>query len=104
MANNLTEMENVYPYIRLECSQVPVSGSLVCEQSGRYIIEFDNYYSWFSAKQLRYNIEIDELCNGSNNSTTSKNSITGGGGIPLNMQQQAKTTTNAAKEMSVKQQ
>jgi hypothetical protein len=24
------------------------------------IIEFDNYYSWFAAKQLRYNIEIEE--------------------------------------------
>ncbi|KAL3103284.1 hypothetical protein niasHS_002470 [Heterodera schachtii] len=59
-ANNLTEMDCVFPYIRLECSQVPISGSLLCEQSGRYIIEFDNYYSWFSAKQLRYNIEIDD--------------------------------------------
>uniref|UniRef100_A0A183C3S3 SEC14-like protein 2 n=1 Tax=Globodera pallida TaxID=36090 RepID=A0A183C3S3_GLOPA len=59
-ANNLTEMDCVFPYIRLECSQVPISGSLLTEQSGRYIIEFDNYYSWFSAKQLRYNIEIDD--------------------------------------------
>ncbi|KAF7632965.1 CRAL-TRIO domain-containing protein [Meloidogyne graminicola] len=59
-ANNLAEMECVYPYIRLECSLVPISGSLLCEQDGRYIIEFDNYYSWFSAKQLRYNIEIDD--------------------------------------------
>ncbi|TKR93584.1 hypothetical protein L596_008007 [Steinernema carpocapsae] len=60
-ATNLTDMENIYPYIRLECSQVPITGSVMCEQPGRYIIEFDNYYSWFSAKQLRYNIEIDEL-------------------------------------------
>nr|CAD2197588.1 unnamed protein product [Meloidogyne enterolobii] len=59
-ANNLAEMECVYPYIRLECSLVPISGSMLCEQTGRYIIEFDNYYSWFSAKQLRYNIEIDD--------------------------------------------
>uniref|UniRef100_A0A915BSB3 SEC14-like protein 2 n=1 Tax=Parascaris univalens TaxID=6257 RepID=A0A915BSB3_PARUN len=60
-ANNLIEMETVFPYIRLECSQIPCSGSIVCENAGRYIIEFDNYYSWFSAKQLRYNIEIDQL-------------------------------------------
>ncbi|VDD86280.1 unnamed protein product [Enterobius vermicularis] len=60
-ANNLTEMEIVFPYIRLECSQVPIEGSMVCEKPGRYIIEFDNYYSWFSAKQLRYNIDIEEL-------------------------------------------
>lgn len=24
------------------------------------MIEFDNYYSWFSAKELRYNIDIHE--------------------------------------------
>ncbi|VDK43021.1 unnamed protein product [Anisakis simplex] len=60
-ANNLIEMDTVFPYIRLECSQVPSTGSIVCENAGRYIIEFDNYYSWFSAKQLRYNIEIDQL-------------------------------------------
>lgn len=59
-ADNLTNMECVFPYIRLECSNVPISGSLICENSGRYIIEFDNYYSWFAAKQLRYNIEIEE--------------------------------------------
>uniref|UniRef100_A0A914WA98 SEC14-like protein 2 n=2 Tax=Plectus sambesii TaxID=2011161 RepID=A0A914WA98_9BILA len=59
-ANNLTEMEAVFPYIRLECSLVPVSGSLLCEKPGRYLIEFDNYYSWFSAKELRYNIDIHE--------------------------------------------
>jgi hypothetical protein len=61
MANNLTEMEVAFPYIRLECSQVPISDSLLCEKSGRYLIEFDNYYSWFAAKQLRYNIEIEDL-------------------------------------------
>lgn len=48
---------------------------MICENSGRCefwlfrttsyirfldIIEFDNYYSWFAAKQLRYNIEIEE--------------------------------------------
>uniref|UniRef100_A0A915Q4U8 SEC14-like protein 2 n=1 Tax=Setaria digitata TaxID=48799 RepID=A0A915Q4U8_9BILA len=60
-ANNLIEMDTVFPYIRLECSQVPISGSILCEEAGRYIIEFDNYYSWFSAKQLRYNIEIDQF-------------------------------------------
>lgn len=34
-ANNLTEMEIVFPYIRLECSQVPIEGSMVCEKPGR---------------------------------------------------------------------
>uniref|UniRef100_A0A0K0EPM1 CRAL-TRIO domain-containing protein n=1 Tax=Strongyloides stercoralis TaxID=6248 RepID=A0A0K0EPM1_STRER len=61
--NNLSEMDTVYPYIRLECSLVPISGSFVCERPGRYIIEFDNFYSWFSPKQLKYTIDIiDEDC------------------------------------------
>ncbi|CAI4225201.1 unnamed protein product [Auanema sp. JU1783] len=60
-ADNLTEMETVFPYIRLECTNVPVSGHYVAEKAGNYVIEFDNYYSWFSAKQLRYNIEIEEI-------------------------------------------
>lgn len=34
-ANNLIEMETVFPYIRLECSQVPCNGSIVCENAGR---------------------------------------------------------------------
>ncbi|CAJ0946151.1 unnamed protein product, partial [Mesorhabditis belari] len=59
--DNLNEMEVVYPYIRLECSQVPINGHLNAEKPGTYILEFDNYYSWFSAKQLRYNIEIEDL-------------------------------------------
>lgn len=35
MANNLTEMETIFPYIRLESSLVPVSGSILCEKPGR---------------------------------------------------------------------
>ena len=34
-ANDLTGMEPVFPYIRLECSKVPISGSVLCENSGR---------------------------------------------------------------------
>jgi|UniRef100_A0AC35FMH7 hypothetical protein len=59
-SNDLTTMEPVFPYIRLECSKVPLSGSVICENTGRYIVEFDNYYSWLSAKQLRYSISIEE--------------------------------------------
>jgi hypothetical protein len=59
-ANDLTTMEPVFPYIRLECSKVPLSGSIVCENTGRYIVEFDNYYSWLSAKQLHYSLSVEE--------------------------------------------
>ncbi|EGT43476.1 hypothetical protein CAEBREN_26403 [Caenorhabditis brenneri] len=59
--DKLTEMETVYPYIRLECTNVPITGHLDVTDTGNYVLEFDNYYSWFSAKQLRYNIEIEDL-------------------------------------------
>ncbi|CAD6184208.1 unnamed protein product [Caenorhabditis auriculariae] len=59
--DKLSDMETVFPYIRLECTHVPVAGHFDAIRPGSYIIEFDNYYSWFSAKQLRYNIEIEEL-------------------------------------------
>jgi hypothetical protein len=59
-SNDLSTMESVFPYIRLECSKVPLSGSIVCENTGRYIVEFDNYYSWLSAKQLHYSLSVEE--------------------------------------------
>lgn len=34
-SNDLAEMEPVFPYIRLECSKVPLSGSIICENTGR---------------------------------------------------------------------
>lgn len=75
-SDKLSDMETVYPYIRLECTNVPISGHIDVTNPGNCklhnsihdetrlfldVLEFDNYYSWFSAKQLRYNIEIDEL-------------------------------------------
>ncbi len=33
-ADNLTEMDVVYPYIRLECTNVPISGEYVTEKPG----------------------------------------------------------------------
>lgn len=39
-ANNLTEMETIFPYIRLECSQVACTGSLLCEKAGRCMYNF----------------------------------------------------------------
>uniref|UniRef100_A0AC34RC78 SEC14-like protein 2 n=1 Tax=Panagrolaimus sp. JU765 TaxID=591449 RepID=A0AC34RC78_9BILA len=59
-ANELNEMEPVFPYIRLECSKVPLSGNIHCEKTGRYIIEFDNSYSWLCAKQIRYTVNVQE--------------------------------------------
>uniref|UniRef100_A0A7E4W938 SEC14-like protein 2 n=1 Tax=Panagrellus redivivus TaxID=6233 RepID=A0A7E4W938_PANRE len=58
--NDITEMDLVFPYIRLECSTVPLSGSVKCELPGRYIVEFDNSYSWLVAKQLRYSVKVEE--------------------------------------------
>lgn len=55
-----TNLEQIFPYIRLECSIVPVQGVAKCEKKGKYLVEFDNYYSWFSAKDLKYSIKVEE--------------------------------------------
>uniref|UniRef100_A0A5S6QGM2 CRAL-TRIO domain-containing protein n=1 Tax=Trichuris muris TaxID=70415 RepID=A0A5S6QGM2_TRIMR len=59
-AADTKSMEPLFPYIRFECALVPIEGALVCEKEGRYIVEFDNCYSWFSAKELSYVIRINK--------------------------------------------
>ncbi|VDO96407.1 unnamed protein product [Soboliphyme baturini] len=50
----------VYPYIRLECSLIPVENEMSCDRKGKYILEFDNRYSWFSAKELSYVVYLQD--------------------------------------------
>ncbi|KFD58027.1 hypothetical protein M514_01260 [Trichuris suis] len=59
-ATDIKVMEPLFPYIRFECALVPIEGALVCEKAGRYIVEFDNCYSWFSAKELSYVIRVNK--------------------------------------------
>ena len=47
-----------FPSVRLECASVPVSGSTRLPHKGNYIVEFDNFYSWFSAKELQFIFNI----------------------------------------------
>lgn len=53
-----TDLEQIFPYIRLECSIVPIEDSVKCEKKGKYVVEFDNYYSWFSSKDLKYSAKV----------------------------------------------
>ncbi|XP_003371706.1 putative retinal-binding protein [Trichinella spiralis] len=57
--SDIKTMENIFPYIRLECSLVPIEGSVTCEKKGKYVVEFDNYYSWFSAKELSCIVKVN---------------------------------------------
>jgi len=58
---NGDKLETVFPNICLECALVPETGQLECEKVGKYIVEFDNTYSWFTAKELSYKIEVIQL-------------------------------------------
>ncbi|XP_077539299.1 SEC14-like protein 2 [Haemaphysalis longicornis] len=40
------------------CSLCPEQGRLVCEKPGNYVLEFDNSYSWVTAKTLAYIVEV----------------------------------------------
>jgi len=57
-SDDVTKMDQIFPTVRLECSLVPIQGVCICEKKGKYVIEFDNYYSWFSAKELFFNIKL----------------------------------------------
>lgn len=52
------ELQEILPIERVNCHLVPESCVYVCEDSGTYILKFDNTYSWFSQKKIFYRITI----------------------------------------------
>ncbi|XP_054716216.1 SEC14-like protein 2 isoform X2 [Uloborus diversus] len=58
--------EEIIPVESVDCQVVPEENDLICEKIGTYILRFDNSYSWLTAKQLLYKVEVEEP--GSNDS------------------------------------
>lgn len=48
----------ILPRDRYESHQLLEKGEIVCIYCGRYIMEFDNSYSYFRSKKLWYNIDV----------------------------------------------
>ncbi|XP_076061625.1 SEC14-like protein 2 [Oratosquilla oratoria] len=52
------EPEVVVPFQRVNSQLVTEEGCLYCTEPGKYIITFDNQYSYMRSKTLFYNIEV----------------------------------------------
>lgn len=53
-----SEMTVVVPSQRVNSHLVPEDGSILCEEPGIYIFQFDNNYSWLRCKHVFYRITI----------------------------------------------
>jgi hypothetical protein len=50
--------EVVFDYQRIECSNEPVVGALLIQSPGLYMFVWDNSFSWFREKYLRFRISV----------------------------------------------
>ncbi|XP_071790244.1 SEC14-like protein 3 isoform X2 [Asterias amurensis] len=52
------ELVEVIPLQKVNSEMVPESGGLRCEDTGTYVLRFDNNYSWLRCKKIFYTIEV----------------------------------------------
>ena len=57
----------IYKIERIDCSEIPVKIVLFCKESGIYKLVFDNSFSWFTSKVIRYRLSILKLLSEVNN-------------------------------------
>ncbi|KAL3204579.1 hypothetical protein MRX96_011578 [Rhipicephalus microplus] len=51
--------ESLLPVQRVDASsQIPQQGSWRCAKAGKYVLEFDNSYSWLTEKKLAYVVKL----------------------------------------------
>ncbi|GIY66361.1 hypothetical protein CDAR_22502 [Caerostris darwini] len=55
-----SKQEAVLPIENVDCQVIPEEGEYICENAGTYILFFDNSYSWMTAKQLLYKVEVED--------------------------------------------
>ncbi|XP_078599497.1 SEC14-like protein 2 isoform X2 [Branchiostoma floridae x Branchiostoma japonicum] len=54
------DMEEVVPCSKHNSHLILTDGELLCEEAGKYVVRFDNSYSWVRSKTLRYSVEVLE--------------------------------------------
>eukprot|EP00054_Salpingoeca_dolichothecata_P017477 m.104852 g.104852 ORF g.104852 m.104852 type:complete len:402 (-) comp22464_c0_seq3:86-1291(-) len=52
------EMEEILNSQRVDSNLTPESGLHECTKSGKYVLRFDNTYSWTRAKEVQYTFEV----------------------------------------------
>ncbi|GFQ76054.1 SEC14-like protein 2 [Trichonephila clavata] len=58
--------EELVPLQRVNCHLVPEDGMLVCDKPGKYILKFDNSFSWCRRKHILYQVQVTPPSNGKN--------------------------------------
>jgi len=53
----------IYKIERIDCSEIPLKIILFCKEKGIYKLVFDNSYSWFNSKTVRYRLSVLKLIN-----------------------------------------
>jgi len=52
------ELLEIVPAERLSANLGSIEGSIVCEKVGKYVLEWDNGFSWTKGKNLKYKYEL----------------------------------------------
>lgn len=53
------QLEELMPLESVDCQVLPEENDFVCERAGTYVLQFDNSYSWLTAKALWYKVEVE---------------------------------------------
>ncbi|KAH9383778.1 hypothetical protein HPB48_025548 [Haemaphysalis longicornis] len=51
-------MQELVAMQRVNCHLVPEDGMLVCNTPGKYVLKFDNSFSWYRSKKLLYHYQV----------------------------------------------
>ncbi|KAG8176996.1 hypothetical protein JTE90_006425 [Oedothorax gibbosus] len=51
----------------VDCQVIPEESEFLCEKAGTYVLHFDNSYSWMTAKQLTYKVDVQSPDETNNN-------------------------------------
>ncbi|KAH8038786.1 hypothetical protein HPB51_003270 [Rhipicephalus microplus] len=52
------DMQELVAMQRVNCHLVPEDGMLVCSAPGKYVLKFDNSFSWYRSKKLLYHYQV----------------------------------------------
>ncbi|XP_046460749.1 SEC14-like protein 2 [Daphnia pulex] len=53
------ELIPVVPHERVDCDMAAEEGEIHCEETGVYVVEFDNHYSYLRSKKVWYSISVE---------------------------------------------
>ena len=62
-SNDNIHFIEIYKIERIDCSEIPLKIILFCKEKGIYKLVFDNSYSWFNSKTVRYRLSVLKLIN-----------------------------------------